>query len=377
MTPKMLNLIKKYFPEKLGISDVANNDYALLSVDQKKKLIENYTFIKLNGALRFEKDALYKTLINLMEDTDHDVQEHLAKHIVNIPIDIDKLNELLNTNEVLIQSIIANNNCVSDNELCNICRANPSLISSLAKRRNISELLADFIVAYGSPYDIMAMLPSNYRHLSNNTIIEILTKCFDFDEAYKLVTKHIYNDDISLNAVIKKLPSYSKQKFVNHLTHINDDVIIYYNLGQKAFSFEFNLSYSYEKSLSSSLDASLNSSDMKDIVMLRYICSGDFYSFVYAISHKAKMPFDKVKHIITHKFSFNEFDEILLSLRFSADIISAIKAVCNLLYESSLEEYIDSKNFKYVMNKRFGTIKHRFTQNNTIHYVMSLINSHD
>lgn len=371
----MLNLLHKYFPESLEGNDHIHTEYSKLDVNGKKRLIEKSAFAMINGVLKFEYNSIVRSLGNFIEDSDHHVHEHLSKYIVDMPMDLNAMENTVLKNDILAHAIVKNSVNISDSDLCKICISNKILVSSLANRKDLSDMLADFVVAHGTLSDVMTILRRKSNALSIATISEILTKFHDLDEAYSLLASRVAKNGSALNKLMKKLPSIPKKKLISHLLDIKTNSIIYYNLDQRAFSFDFDMKEDKAGGLAVEVEQYIHSGSISGFMMLKYICNGDFYSFIYALSKKLDMNFEDTKELVTNKFIFAEFTDHLVKAGLADDMIKAIQGICNLLYESTLEEYVDSKNFKNVLSRRFDLIKHNFNNSSTMHYIMTLINT--
>jgi hypothetical protein len=371
----MLELLFKYFEEILEESIFKGKRYDELNHREKLNLVGRMVFALRNGILNVEK-PLFKSLIyKIAIDNDKKVSKLLAKQILYINIDSEFLRSLAINNLDIAEEFLERSNSLSDAEIINISKSRPeelTLVRSIAKRKNLTEFLTDYVVSRKDLWSIKRILMNHDSSISIGTYVEILQNYGEDHAMYDLFCHRVLKNKLLLNQILVDTNDKLREKLYTTWIGNNKDKILYVTTRKGIYSFDYIIHPELAKMLAGVVDSYYSKRGLGEIVIMKYLTSGDVYSFAYAISKNSEVSYKVIKEIVTTEFHSPYFEEMLTQAGMSHDMVIASRDMLKILYESCLEEYVDSTNFCSLLKKRFASKDKNFEISKAIAFLISL-----
>ncbi|MDF3048041.1 MAG: hypothetical protein K0R73_1159 [Candidatus Midichloriaceae bacterium] len=371
----MLEQVFRYFHNELKDPIFMGLDYEALDQQGKLNLVRKLIFALRNGILNSEK-PLFQTLIyKIAINNDTKASKFLAQHLFDIPIDSALLNSLAQNNPRIAEELIEKSTSLSDLEIINIVENNSSsisLIRSIAKRKHISEMLCDYVLSKKDIPSIKLMLVNHNASLSINIFVELLQTCGDDASIYNIISTRIFKIPRKLNQIFVKANRHWQNRILDTWLSMNPERIVYYATEKGLFSFGFKINEAFIRKLSSKVDALYFKHTLTELMIMKWLVCGDVHSFIYAISKNSEVSYEAVKRLVTTEFTSPYFEETLLKAGVSHEMIAASQDVLRIIYESCLEEVVDSVNFLKLLKKRFSSKNKHFEVSKNISFIISL-----
>ncbi len=371
----MLELVFSYFEEKLGNSIFEGMKYDELSHREKLNLVGRMVFALRNGILHVEKPLFKNLIYKIAIDNDKKVSKFLAKQILYINIDSEFLCSLALNNLDIAEEFLERSTSLSDAEIISISKNRPdelSLVRSIARRKVPTEFLTDYVVSKKELGTIKQILLNQNSLISISTYVEIMQNYGDDHATYDLLCRRIFEDTRLLNKILVELDEKWREKVHGTWVEINHDKILYNSTRKGMFSFDFVMHPELTKRLSNMVDSYYFKHSLGELVIMKYLAAGDVYSFIYAISKNSEVSYGVIKEVVTSEFPSPYFEETLAQAGISHDMVVAARDILRILYESCLEEYVDSSNFSELLKKRFSAKDKNFEISKAIAFLISL-----
>lgn len=372
----MLEQVFRYFDENLKDSIFETVNYDTLSHRDKLNLVHRMVFALRNGILKVEKPFFQTLIYKIAVDDDKKISKFFAKQLFDINIDAALLCSLALNNVDIAEELVEKSLSLNPGEMIHICENSADasrLVRGMAKRKIIPEVLTDYIVSKADHIAIKHMLMSCDSEISNGTFIEIIENFGSDHNIFGLVCDRVFEDTRVLNYIMSYVKEDYRIGLLDAWLDKHQGRILYYTTLKGVFSFDFIIHPDLAKRLASIVDSFYFRQGLSELVIMKSLVSGDIYSFIYAISKNSEVSYQVIKELITAEFISPYFEETLIRAGLSSDMVAASQDILKILYESCLEEMVDSSNFFNLLKKRFFAKERHFEISKNISFLISLV----
>jgi hypothetical protein len=108
------------------------------------------------------------------------------------------------------------------------------------------------------------------------------------------------------------------------------------------------------------------------LLILRWLCKGDLFSFVYAISKLTDIPFLNIRTLLFEDFDNKRYISIFHSSKFPEEYIELLHQLLLIIRKSLLDDNLDEKNFAEEISKKLRKSPSIMKMKN-IAYILSII----
>jgi hypothetical protein len=332
--------------------------------------IHQLVFFLENGLLPDEDVLVNKRIRELSRSNNHKVRLALVKalgNLVYLPKDIAL--KFSRDSIDISKIIIAGYPKFEINDLLSIIETSVdknAKMSIVIERKYLPSHIIDYICENASKEVILKLLARHKRSFKSETIAKILNR---FNGAIELL-----NGIKSLKVNLKELLPLLNEQVKELITGIYN--LKYNYVAAPSLSDLQNLSLlnigktQAEHALRAKIDVFYAKNSLSYFIVLKMLCQGDIYSFIYSISKCSDANFIVIRD---HLFNleFKEVNEGLALMGTPADLIDALTKVLAIIILGLKKGEVSKENFAQYVNQKI--YESQWGQEAKFKYISSLI----
>lgn len=325
--------------------------------------IRKIAFFLENGCLDTEKNSLISKLkaMTLSYIEEQQLVSDLLGASIHLPRNIAL--KLAKSNLEIAAKILRHHPNFSDEELISLIAEtdNNKKLCLIAERDKVHQNVIDALVKKGIDIAITLMKNPNIAIMPHQ-IVDILNRYSHLDKVIELF-KLVKTEDLStaIEQVDKDAKEVIEKKFKTFLKkskRLNELNIL--NLKEDSL-----FSSQEELILKENVDIFFSKNLLTNAVIIRFLCKGDIYSFIYSLCKHSNIPFLSIKKIIFEDVDKEKFKKIYTATHLPNNMLSSIWLLLSIInkhirkgttkiedFHSNLKKELQS----YSQNKRYNGI---------------------
>jgi len=313
-----------------------------------------------SGLLPNEKTQKLKNIIETLATHNNELVRYtIAKklcHSVKMPAKIAKI--LACDKPYIARKILIYSNKLSHLDLLEIVKKSDDqkVIEYIALRTDIGSKLSDAIVNKNSPQAIKILLKNTNSHIEIDAYKIIIGKYQHNKEVMSLLNMRKELSPDLINEILSSADDSLKKLLI--------DTYKFNCISQKPFSKISILDLKEHKifvtaealEIKRRIDILYFKSRLNPFLILRFLCKGDLFSFIYSISKITDIPILNVRSILFIDFQVHKYKDIYLQVGFPNEYIDIVRIMLAVIRKSLLNNELTQNNFaKIVSNKLSNT----------------------
>ncbi len=338
-----------------------NKDFSDLSSDTVDfiKLSTFLCFSLTNGAVPKEKRKIFEVLTSLIDKEDDEVNYIIARKLCysdELPHFIVK--KLAYYKAKIARKIILYSPKLSNADLLEILekRVEEDIYICVAERTNIDEKITNMISEKPYTDAIVKLLSNSSAKIDVDTYQRIISRYQRNKEIMNLINlrgelspeviKEILdNVDGSLRKLLIStygFDQYTRIKFSRtNIINLKDQDVFKSKEAQE---------------IKQRIDSLYNKSMLNPLLIIRHLCKGDLFSFVYSLCKITDLPFINLTHMLFTQFDQESFEKLYKQAALPEYYLKSIKLLISVIGNELLKGDLSSSNFIDIIVPKFTLI---------------------
>jgi hypothetical protein len=344
--------------------------------DDLYKYTEFLCFSLKYGAMPNEnQDEIMRLLEILSSHRNEQVRYTIARRLCFYSNISHKLAwKLANDVPHISRKIIAHSSVLTTEDLEEILNSQPDkvVMKYIAERKNLEPSIVNKLVNVNDYNSVIALLKNVTAKIENDTYIKLIVKYQHNREMMKLI--HLRTDlcDSDVEEILSSIDEPIKRVLINTYK--------FHSIPNKNFSYvrildlkEHNIFNSKQAlEIKKRIDLLYRKNRLSFLLILRWLCKGDLFSFVYAISKLTDIPFLNIRTLLFEDFDNKRYISIFHSSKFPEEYIELLHQLLLIIRKSLLDDNLDEKNFAEEISKKLRKSPSIMKMKN-IAYILSII----
>ncbi len=340
---------------EIDLADLAHMEQS----SNKERFAYFFCFCFMHGKLSVEKKNTGKILDNLLDSEDDNIRYILSKKLCrshNIPSYAAR--KLASDKVIIARKVILYSPKLLNSDFIDLIKTSddPEILETIARRKGISTDVTKLLVEKKNLRVVYRLLKNKTARIGLESFQQIIGKYQHNKEVMNLIHLRSELSPESVNELLQNVDV--------HLRKILKDSYGFDTLSRNKFSRTSILSLS-ERSLFKSaesleikkrLDLLYLKNQLSPILILRQLCKGDLFSFVYSLSKFTDVPFLSIRQILLVEFDEKKFKEIYAQVGFPEDYQAAVKCLLEIIASSLSQGGLRYSNFSKIISPKFEEI---------------------
>ncbi len=356
-----------------------NKDLSDLSSDAVDfiKLTNFLCFSLINGVVPKEKRKISEVLAGLIDKNDEEVNNIIARKLCYSDVLPHFLVKKLAYDKAKIaRKIILYSPKLSNADLIEILekREEEEICASVAERVNIDEKIASLVSEKNYSDAIFKLLSNPTAKIDVATYQRIISRYQRNKEIMTLINSRGELSPETINEILENVDS-SLRKLLISTYRFDQHAKIKFSRTNIINLKDRDVFKSKEsQEIKQRIDSLYNKNMLNPLLIMRQLCKGDLFSFIYSLSKITDLPFINLTQIIFVKFDQTYFENIYKQAMLPASYFRAIKLLIAIIRSELLTENLNYNNFANVVIPKFILVS---SSENIVgaKYLISLIKS--
>ncbi len=277
------------------------------------KLAHFLCFILVNGFTPQEKQKIFKIIEELIERNDQEINYVLARklcYLQTLPINIAK--RIARLDIKVARKMILHSPVLSNLDFIEILehRTDIEVYKIIAKRKGIDGAITSQVTEKNIPEAIINMLRNTSAEISVASYKKIIAKYQHNKEVMNLVNNR---DDLSpamVKEILESVDITLRKILVNTYGLDQFNKIPFCRLNVVNTKDRDIFSSGEAQEIKGRIDNLYNKNLLSPPLLIRFLCKGDLFSFIYSLSKISDLPFKNLAENLFYKFDEDFFNQM-------------------------------------------------------------------